>query len=351
MWDRDGGSLARRSFSRVVVPAGGGFWYGGSVKGSLARAVHRGLDVRHGLLALALAASTGACGWDYTPSENALPTPAGETSMGDSEGPTLPDPTETEGLADVPATYRFDCVDIQQLGDADDTVFQVATLQDTWANDISSFNLSILIDLLEEDEAGGSATVQIRSGVGTNWGDLCGEPSTISNEAVVTFEPGVTKYEPVPDGTEDQCSQPADAGASTGTYTLAFGKEDIINIYAEAPDGTPFNCALDGAPPAIPVAGVSATITLSEDRAMLSGTLTGCMTESSAMQRCSCLGFCAGNPNDNCPGCPNGAIPLAALLGGISSTQHCTDLMGETAFDITLAFTARRLAAVPAVCG
>ena len=141
------------------------------------------------------------------------------------------------------------------------------------------------------------------------------------------------------------------SGTSAGSYTLEFGKDDIINIYAEDDDGTPFNCSLDGAAPAIPIAAATADITMSEDRNRLAGTMTGCMTEASANQRCACLGFCGGMPNEACPGCPDGSVPLGLLLGGINSTPNCTELMGETAFDITLGFTATRLNDVPAICG
>lgn len=303
-----------------------------------------------GLITASLLLGASACGWNYTPTENVLPGQGSASSDSDDTN-TVPMPSETGALEDFPATYRFDCMDIQQLGDADDEVFQVATLQDTWANDIATFKLSILIELLDEDEAGGQATVQVRSGVGAGWAELCAEPSTISNEATVTYEPGVTKFEPSPEGAEGVCSQAADAGASSGTYTLSFGAEDVISIYAEDDDGTPFNCALDGGAPAIPIAGASATITMSEDRNRLAGTMTGCMTESAANQRCACLGFCGGQPNDACPGCPDGSVPLGLLLGGINSTPDCTELMGETAFDITLGFTATRLNSVPAICG
>src|SRR5690606_31119743 len=79
------------------------------------------------------------CGWNYTPSDNLLPDP--ETEGSDAGEDPLPETGDTGGLEDVPATYRIDCIDIQSLGDADDTVFQVATLQNTWASDIANFKL------------------------------------------------------------------------------------------------------------------------------------------------------------------------------------------------------------------
>ncbi|HVH99884.1 MAG TPA: hypothetical protein VM869_14275, partial [Enhygromyxa sp.] len=84
-----------------------------------------------GLAAVMLGGS--GCGWNYTPSDNVLPAPITD-SESDSEGPPLEtgETGETgEPAPDVPATYRIDCMDIQSLGDADETVFQVATLQNT----------------------------------------------------------------------------------------------------------------------------------------------------------------------------------------------------------------------------
>jgi hypothetical protein len=261
------------------------------------------------------------CGWNYTPSDNVLPDPNAEDS---SSGIPLPDIGETGGVEDVPATYRFDCIDIQSLGDADETVFQVSTLQNTWASDIANFKLNILIDLLSEDAAAGA-----------------GFP--------VAFEPMVTAW--APSDAEATCAAPATTGGA-GTYTLELGPTDIVYIYAEDNDGTVFNCSVeDGPPDAIPISGLSATITGNEDRSVIAGTLTGCMALSDANNICSCLSVCNGNVHPDCPGCPGGAVPLGLLLGGIASTPHCSDMLGAEAFDITLEFTARRLPAVPMTCG
>jgi hypothetical protein len=305
-----------------------------------------------GLAALVLVLGGSACGWNYSPMDNVLPAPIGEGTTG-SEGPP---PVETgesgetgEPAADVPATYRIDCMDIQSLGDADPTVFQVATLQNTWANDIANFKLNILIDLLSVDEAAGTGTITIRSGVGSGWSDQCAQSDTVSSEFPVIYEPMVNEWAPS-DADETCAAQGASEGS--GTYTLDLGPQDNIYIYAEDTDGTAFNCSLEAASPdAIPISAISATITGTADRDSLAGTLTGCMAQADAQNICSCLSVCAGNQHPDCPGCPGGALPLGVLLGGIFTTPHCTDLLGEPAFDVVLEFSARRLGEVPTVCG
>jgi hypothetical protein len=300
-----------------------------------------------GLAAVMLGAL--GCGWNYTPSDNVLPDPNGEGSGSTTEGPPIETGETGDPPADVPATYRLDCIDIQMLGDANDEVFQVATLQNTWASDISNFKLNILIDLLTEDAAAGTGTVTIRSGIGSGWSDQCTQPDTESSEFPVIVEPMVTEWEP--SDVEGTCAVPAASGGS-GTYTLELGAQELIYIYAEDTDGTAFNCSLeDGAPDAIPIAALSATITGSADRSALAGTLTGCMVQADAQNICSCLSVCSGNQHPDCPGCPGGAVPLGLLLGGINSTPYCSDLLGEPAFDVTLEFSARRLANVPETCG
>lgn len=286
------------------------------------------------------------CGWNYTPSDNVLPDPNAEDS---SSGMLPPDiGGETGGVEEVPASYRLDCIDIKMLGDADESVFQVVTLQNTWAGDISNFKLNILIDLLVEDLEAGTGTITVRSGIGDGWSDQCAQSETESAEFPVTVQPMVTEW--VPSDEAETCAAPATSGGGN-TYLLELGGSDIVYIYAEDDDGTAFNCSLAGGPNAIPISGLSATITSSEDRSMFAGTLTGCMAQTDAQNICSCLSVCQGNAHPDCPGCPEGAVPLGLLLGGINSTQHCTDLVGAPAYDIELQFTARRLAAVPATCG
>ena len=290
------------------------------------------------------------CGWNYTPTDNILPDPNAEGDSG-SEGPPPPPPPETGETGDIelyPATYRFDCIDIQMLGDADATVFQVSTLQNTWAADIQNFKLNILIDLLSLDETAGDGTVSVRSGIGGGWSDQCSQTDTESSEFPVAYEAGVTAW--AASDVEGDCAAPASSGGS-GTFNVELGAADKVFIYAEDDDGTVFNCSLDDTPDAIPIYALNSTITASEDHSVIAGTLTGCMAEADANNICSCLSVCQGNPHPMCPGCPGGAVPLGLLLGGINATSNCTDLLGQTAFDIELQFTARRLAGVPQSCG
>lgn len=289
------------------------------------------------------------CGWNYSPTDNVLPSPIAEGGSTD-EGPPPVETGETgEPVADVPATYRLDCIDIQMLGDANDEVFQVATLQNTWASDIAGFRLNILIDLLAEDPDAGTGTVTIRSGIGGGWSDQCSQGQTDSAEFPVVYEPGVTQWQPA--DAEGTCAAMTQTGGS-GTYTLELEPQDFIYIYAEDNEGTAFNCSLEAAAPdAIPISAISATITGTADRSGLAGTLTGCMTAADAQNVCSCLSACVGNVHPDCEGCPGGAVPLGLMLGGINTTPYCSDLLGEPAFDVTLEFSARRLPSVPTTCG
>jgi len=303
---------------------------------------------------LGLALGSSGCGWDYTPSDNVLPSTTAE-SEDVSEDPLTETDTDTDtgdetgGEEPLPANYRFDCIDIKSLGDADEdeNVFQLNTLQTTWASDISKYKLNILIDLLAEDPEAGTGTVTIRSGVGPDAADQCSQAESESPEFPVTFAPLEGEWAA---GTGEQCAIAGET-ASVGTYTLEMGADERVLIYAEDDDGTPFNCSVAGQPDAIPIWAVTATISLSESRNVLAGTLNGCVVQSQALEVCSCLSVCSGNVHPDCEGCPGGAVPLGLLLGGIGETENCTGLMGEPAFDITLQFSAERLGDVPETCG
>ena len=303
------------------------------------------------LAALSCAFSLGllGCGWDYTPSDNVLPDPpSAEESTTSDEAPD-PETGDTGTEEPLPATYRFDCVDIKSLGDADEdeNVFQLNTLQSTWANDIANFKLNILIDLLEEDPDAGTGTVTIRSGVGPSSANQCSEPTSESSEFPVAYAPNEGEWA---EGSGEVCAV-AGATPASGTYTLDMAADEKVLIYAEDDDGTPFNCSVAGEADAIPIWAVQATISMTEDRDLLAGTLTGCVVQSEALEVCSCLSVCAGGEHPDCGGCPGGAVPLGLLLGGIQATPNCTGLMGEDAFDIRIEFTANRLGAVPDSCG
>ena len=45
-----------------------------------------------------------------------------------------------------------------------------------------------------------------------------------------------------------------------------------------------------------------------------------------------------------------GALPLSSLLAGIGTSDNCTNLLGEPAFDMVVGFTATRLPSIPTDC-
>ena len=283
-----------------------------------------------------------------------LPTAsAGQTDGGESSG---------DGSAGAeltfPTAYRFDCIDIQGLGDAGGDAFQANVLEDTWGSDIENFKLNIVLEVLARDDAGGTAEMAIVSGVGPAAADLCAESSSASASIDVTYDAALSALELVP-GDDDLCSQPAsdptaDAG---GTYEMQLSPEDIVYIYAQDDDGTEFNCTPDSTPNAVPIRAIRAEVTANAAGDRLAGTLTGCLTRVEAAGLCSCLGSCAGEGPDDvetegeCAGCPRGGATLEDLLGGVNPSTRCTDLVGEEAFDLVIGFSARRLPEVPATCG
>jgi len=303
--------------------------------------------------------------------ENVLPTQASADASGSATGSgtdsgsasvtdsmTTTDPS-AEGTADstgggtvFPQAYRFECVDIQILGDADGTALQAQLLETTWNSDIDAYKLNIIFEVASRDDEAGTGTVGIRSGIGTDASDLCSEPTSESDIVPITYDASITAWEPT--DAEEQCSAMAGAGAASGgTYELALGPNDLVYIYAQDTDGTTFNCTADDAlPDAVPIRAVEATLTASVDGGSMAGTLLGCLAEDEAEALCSCLGQCiAGQMNENCAGCPEGSVPLRSLLGDILPSQRCTDLIGVPAYDIGLGFTASALPSVPTTCG
>ena len=134
-----------------------------------------------------------------------------------------------------------------------------------------------------------------------------------------------------------------------GTYTLELGAADTIYVYAQEADGTELNCvpaAGDDPPDAVPLHAVQATLTMDADAGIAAGELTGCLLASEAAELCSCLSNCSGSGHPDCGGCPDGSVPLSALLGGVGPTERCTNTMGETAYDLRVRFTTRRIADV-----
>jgi hypothetical protein len=208
-----------------------------------------------------------------------------------------------------------------------------------------------MLTVRSRDDTAGMAELVIGSGIGPDAGDLCAEPTTAGDPRPAGFDAAEAAWQP--SGAEGACAEPAGAGAFGGTYTFEVDAADTIYIYAQDTDGTVFNCVPGGsAPNAVPLHAITATVTVDEAEDVSAGQLSGCLVDAEAQVLCSCLGQCAGSPHADCGGCPDGSVPLAQLLGGVGPTDHCTDLMGETAYDLTVRFTTRRIAIdEPMLCG
>lgn len=263
--------------------------------------------------------------------------------------------SETESGTSFPATYRFDCVDIQGVGDADGTAFQAQLLEDTWRADIMNFKLNILLEVEARDEATGQAMLGIRSGIGMQAAGECTQPDTISDLIEVPYVASQTNW--APSDVDEECSV-ASSGTEGNTYSMSLSPQDVIYIYAEDDDTTPFSCTPDTrVPDAVPVRSISAEVSTNANESVISGTLSGCLLVTEATSLCSCLGTCGNDgPGDiqsdgPCEGCPSGAIQLSVLLGGVNPSANCTSIMGEDALDLKLGFTASRLPDVPVSCG
>lgn len=324
-------------------------------------------------LSCLLSFSAAACGSDDVEPPNVLPTAsASDGSTGSTgatnptsptmgeEGSTAVEPTAdtTEGTEVVfPATYRFDCIDIVEMGDGnadgqpDGKSIQATLLENTWAADIDAHKLNVMLTVRSRDDAAGMAELLIGSGIGPSNDDLCTEPTTASDPQTATFDAEQAQWQP--SGASGSCAEPAAGGGFGGTYTFELSAADTIYIYAEDDDGTVFNCVPGGgAPNAVPLHAIQATVTVDAAEQIAAGQLTGCLVDAEAQDLCSCLGECTGAANPDCGGCPDGSVPLAQLLGGVGPTDRCTDIMGETAYDLTVGFTTRRLGIdEPMVCG
>lgn len=295
---------------------------------------------------------------------NVLPDPSGGSSTTSTSTPSTTtvaeassdSGSETGMLADpTPATYRFDCVDIQRIGDADGTAIQAQLLENTWGNDIDEFKLNIMLEVESRDAAAGEAQLGIRSGVGPDASGLCSEENTISELISVAFVGGETRWAAA--DADGECSVPA-AGTKGNSYRMELPPERVVYIYAEDDDTTTFNCTPDEAvPDAVPIRAVQAEVSTNASEDTIWGTLDGCLLESDAAALCSCLGSCSGSgPDDvqtegDCAGCPTGGTPLGVLLGGVNPSDNCTTVMGAPAYDLTIGFNGRRLPNVPTACG
>jgi hypothetical protein len=318
-----------------------------------------GSMIMMGLLPLA-----GACG-DDGGGTNVLPT-TGDASSGvtvssgpapESSGDATADTTAGGGGPELPATYRFDCIDVVQMGDGngdgepDGEAIQALLLENTWTADIDAFKLNIMLTVRSRDDAAGMAELLIGSGIGADAGSLCTEPTTASDPRPASFDATMAEWQPSSaDGT---CAEAAAAGMFGGTYSFETAAEDIVYIYAQDTDGTVFNCVPDGSSPnAVPLHAIQATVTVDTNENIAAGQLTGCLVDAEAQTLCSCLGQCTGAANPDCGGCPDGSVPLAQLLGGVGPTTRCTEIMGEMAYDLTVGFTTTRLDVdEPMACG
>ena len=308
--------------------------------------------------------ATAACSGDDSEEMNVLPTASASGTAGDDGGSMSMSSSPTDGGGTVddtgtgggaqtfPVTYRFDCIDIKIVGDgdgdgeADGTAFQANVLEQTWGSDIDGYKLNIMLTVSERDDAAGTATLEIGSGVGPDASSLCTEPTTMQPPRMATYTPGVSEW-----GAGGTCSEASTEGGA-GTYNFALGPEEVVYVYAEDDDGTAFNCVPDGsAPDAVPVRAIEASVTVAPGESTGYGELSGCLTLAEAGALCSCLGACMGEAHEDCGGCPVGARPLGSLLSGINPSNRCTELMGEDAFDLVIGFVTAEIPSNPDVCG
>lgn len=302
---------------------------------------------------------------------NVLPDLPGESSTSGStttdsattQNPTLPVTGSGSGSGSsgsaggdpTPVTYRFDCIDIQMVGDADGTVIQAQLLENTWSSDIDQLKLNIMLEAESRDAEAGEAMLGIRSGVGPEASGLCAQPDTISDLIPVSYVEGETRWGP--SSAVGECSVEA-PGADGNSYSMELPPERVVYIYAEDDDTTPFNCTPDaGTPDAVPIRAVTAEVSTDAGEGVVWGTLNGCLVEAEAQALCSCLGSCGGDgpddlqPDGECGGCPVGGTPLAVLLGGVNPSDNCSSIMGEPAFDLRIGFSGAALPHVPTSCG
>ncbi len=255
----------------------------------------------------------------------------------------------------LPGTWRFECVDIQGVGDGDGTVIQAQVLENTWSADINNFKLNIMLEVVDRDGEAGTANLGIRSGVGPDASSLCVEPTSATDVIEIEWVEEQVLWEPT--AAPGECSVPS-TRTDGGTYHMALPIDRVVYIYAEDDNTVTFNCTPDaGTPDAVPVRAVEAQVSTNADETVVAGRLTGCLIAREAQGLCSCLAQCAGNmgPGDLqtegvCAGCPTGGVPLDVLLGDVGASQRCSDLAGEDAYDLVLGFTARRLPNVPTTC-
>lgn len=320
-------------------------------------------------MAFALCAGVGACTNGEGNERNVLPdpstgttntaessgSPSGTTSDADTGSNPVTGSGTSEAVDPTPLTYRFDCIDIQGVGDADGSAIQAQVLENTWGADIDMLKLNIMMEVDSRDADAGEAMLGIRSGVGSEAGGLCAEPNTISDLIPVSFVTGETRWTSTNE--IGACSEPG-SGTDGNSYEMQLPPERVVYIYAEDDDTTTFNCTPDAATPdAVPIRAVQAEVSTNPSESRIWGTLNGCLLQTDAQALCSCLGACSGDGPDDlqtdgvCAGCPTGGNPLEVLLGGVNPSANCTEVMGEPAFDMVLGFSGAALPHVPTACG
>ena len=256
----------------------------------------------------------------------------------------------------VGGTYRLDCIKIEQLGSVGPDAFQTQFLGVAWTADIRDFKLNIMVDVLSLDEDAGKANLRIISGIGTSAATMCAQADTISPDTEGSFLPGVAAIAPETDAErkdDGHCAADlaVDAPGTVGTAEFQLATDELVWIYAEDNDATPFNCTADASPDAVPLHAVSASIVFAEGGTWAAGRLHGCLTFAEASVLCSCIGTCKGDPGEGpCVGCPDGSKPLADQLAGVTNSDECTTLMGEDAFDLVASFSAQKLPHIPTTC-
>jgi hypothetical protein len=263
---------------------------------------------------------------------------------------------EAEESTGALVAYRFSCMDVRQIGDADGSVLQAMVLENAWNGDIQSYALNVVLSVLSRDLPTMTATVSMGSGVGMSSSQLCQQHDTLTGPLVIDHDPEIGSW--MSSQQASTCSTPSSGVNHAGTYTLELGANEVVYLYAEADDGTPFHCRPNPSPPdALPLRAVHAEWTANAAEDELAGVLTGCLLESEAEAVCSCIGACAGDgPGDvqtegECAGCPQGAHPFRSLLGAIGTSDRCSAIVGAPAFDLTLGFTAHALPSIPETCG
>jgi hypothetical protein len=238
---------------------------------------------------------------------------------------SVPDVTlaDAANLENLPAHYRFKTISIDQLGSEGVGGFLTLFLQLQWTADIDAYKWNQVFAIAPGEEGTGQVSVQVLSGVGTDDQHLCSLQQAESEEYITTFE--------------------------DGGLAFAFPR---LNIYTEDDEGTAFNCSADpDVGDMIPIQGVSGTLAIAADWESVTGEFTGCLTEAHTLSLCSCIGDCVpGEPHPGCPGCPEGSAPLKESLGNIVTTENCTSLLGEPAFDLHATFMASKLETLTPIC-